>query len=70
MIAMVSAIEMPGHHQPNGLQMDERRVVDPHPERLVRAVADGVGRVLAARALDGARTRGPGAAAAAAAAWP
>src|SRR6478672_651817 len=34
--------EMTGHHQPNGLQVNERWVVDPHPEGLVRAVADGV----------------------------
>src|SRR5262245_54235051 len=40
------------HHHAHRLEVDERRVVDPHPERLVRAVADHVGGVLAARALD------------------
>ena len=53
MIAIVSAMRLPGHEQADGLEVDEARVVDAHPERLVRAVADGVGRVLAARALDG-----------------
>ena len=52
MIAIVSAIRLPWHQQPDRLQVDERRVVDPHPEGLVGAVADGVRGVLAARALD------------------
>ena len=52
MIAIVSAMRWPGIISADRLEVDERRVVDPHPERLVRAVADGVGRVLAARALD------------------
>ena len=52
MIAIVSAMRCPGIIKPDRLQVDERRVVDPHPEGLVGAVADGVRRVLAARALD------------------
>ena len=52
MIAMVSAIRWPGISSADRLEVDERRVVDPQPERLVGAVADGVGGVLAARALD------------------
>ena len=41
---------MAGHHQADRLEVDERRVVDPHPERLVGAVADHVVRQLAAGA--------------------
>jgi hypothetical protein len=44
--------QVAGHHQPDRLEVDEGRIVDPHPERLVRSVAHDVGRVLAARALD------------------
>src|SRR4051812_28887170 len=44
--------EMPRHHQPDRLQMQERRVVDPHPERLVRSVTDRVDRVLPSWRLD------------------
>ena len=57
MIAIVSAIRLPGISIADRLEVDERRVVDPQPERLVGAVADRVGGVLAARALD--RGEGP-----------
>src|SRR6478609_2432192 len=40
------------HHQADRLEVDERRVVDPHPEGLVRPVADRIGRILTARTLD------------------
>jgi hypothetical protein len=40
------------HEQSDGLEVEVRRVVDAHPERLVGAVADDVRRVLAARAFD------------------
>src|SRR6185436_10320044 len=40
------------HQQPDRLQMDVRRVMDPHPEGLIGAVADDVRRVLSARAFD------------------
>ena len=70
MMAIVSAIRLPGISSADRLEVEERRVVDPQPERLVGAVADGVARVLAARALDrdeGAARAGRGAGAAA---WP
>src|SRR4029079_12283130 len=53
------------HQDADRLEVDERGVVDPHPERLVGAVADHVGSVLAARPLDrgvgptGSRTEQP-----------
>src|SRR3954447_20963477 len=50
--------EVAGHHDADRLQVDERRVVDPHPEGLVAAITDDVCRVLPARAFD----RGVGAA--------
>src|SRR5688500_17033193 len=45
--------EIAGRERTDGLEVDERRVVDPHPERLVRAVAHRVRRGLTARRLDG-----------------
>src|SRR5688500_11981148 len=51
--------EVPRHHDTDGMQVDERRVVDAHAERLVGAVADHVRGVLAARPLD-ACVRPPG----------
>ena len=70
MIAIVSATRLPGISSADALEVDERGVVDPQPERLVGAVADGVDGVLAARTLD--RRVGPArvAASGAAAAWP
>src|SRR5215207_3312660 len=41
------------HQQADELEVDERRVVDLHPERLVRPVRDGVRPVQASRRLDG-----------------
>src|SRR4051794_33167157 len=41
--------QMPGHQHADRLEVDERRVVDAQPERLVRAVAHGIHGVLAAR---------------------
>ena len=52
MTAIVSAMRLFFIEQPHRLEVDEARVVDPHPERLVGAVADRVGRVLSARPLD------------------
>src|SRR6266542_5289526 len=40
------------HDQADRLEVHEAGVVDPHPERLVRAVADGIRGVLAAWAFD------------------
>src|SRR5258706_7348483 len=44
--------EVARHQQAHRLEMEIRRVVDPHPERLVRPVADDVRGVLPARPLD------------------
>src|ERR1700693_3579355 len=43
---------MSRHHQADRLEVDKRWIVDPHAERLVGAVADRIGRELAAWALD------------------
>ena len=53
MIAIVSAIRWPGISCADRLEVEVRGVVDAQPEGLVGAVAHGVARVLAARALDG-----------------
>ena len=60
MMAIDVGDEVARHQQPDRLQVEVRRVVDAQPERLVRAVADAVAAVLAARALDGDARRGPG----------
>src|SRR5436309_77794 len=44
--------EVAGHQDADRLEVDERGVVDPEAERLVRAVADGIDPVLAAGRLD------------------
>src|SRR5258705_4968242 len=44
--------EVARHQQADRLEVEVRRVVDPHPERLVRPVADDVRGVLPARPLD------------------
>ena len=65
-----SAISRPGDEPAEALEVQEARVVDAEPERLVRPVADRVDPVLAARPLD--RREGAAGArdGAAAAAWP
>ena len=62
MMAIVSAIRLPGHQQADRLQVEERRVVDAQPERLVGAVADGVGRSTGRAGSRPPRRPGPGAA--------
>src|SRR5829696_7258265 len=44
--------QLPGHHQADRLEVDERRIVDPQPEGLVGAIADRIRGVLAAWSLD------------------